>query len=236
MPFETTRWSLVVAAGSDDASAARTALAALCQAYWYPLYAYVRRRGADAEDARDLTQGFLTSLLERRDFQRLHPDRGRFRAFLLASFKHFVANESARQRAQKRGGGAHVVSLEMMGDAEGQYQIEPADDMTPERLYERRWALLVLERVLASLRTEWETAGKSAEFEGLKDSLLGQTTEGGYASLAERLGTTPGAVKVAVHRLRRKFRSALRSRIAETVDDAAGVDEELRYLIRVLTM
>jgi RNA polymerase sigma-70 factor (ECF subfamily) len=123
-----------------------------------------------------------------------------------------------------------------MNAAEGQYRIEPADGVTPETLYERRWALLVLERVLASLRTDWEAAGKAAEFDGLKDSLLGQTTEGGYASLAERLGTTPGAVKVAVHRLRRKFRAALRSRIAETVDDAADVDEELRNLIRVLTM
>lgn len=226
----------MIAAGSDDASAARTALAALCQTYWYPLYAYARRRGADADDARDLTQGFITSLLERRDFQRLHPDRGRFRAFLLASFKYFLANELARQRTQKRGGGIHNVSLAMMDEAEGRYQIEPADVVTPETLYERRWALLVLERVLASLRTEWEAAGKVAEFDGLKDSLLGQTTEGGYAALAERLGTTPGAIKVAVHRLRRKFRSALRTAIAETVNDPADVEEELRYLIRVLTM
>jgi RNA polymerase sigma-70 factor (ECF subfamily) len=226
----------VAAAGSDDASAARTALAALCQAYWYPLYAYVRRRGADADQALDLTQGFLTSLIERRDFQRLHPARGRFRAFLLGSFKHFLANEFARQRTQKRGGGAHNVPLTMMDEAEERYQIEPADVVTPETLYERRWALLVLERVLATLRTDWEAAGKTAEFDGLKDSLLGQTTEGGYAALAERLGTTPGAIKVAVHRLRRKFRAALRTRIAETVDDPADVEEELRYLIRVLTM
>lgn len=222
-------------AGSDDASAARTALAALCQAYWYPLYAYVRRRGANADEALDLTQGFLTSLLERRDFQRLHPDHGRFRAFLLASFKHFLANESARQRTQKRGGATRSVPLESC-DAEGRYRTEPADVVTPETLYERRWALLLLERVLASLRAEWAVAGKAAEFEALKDSLLGETKEGGYAALAARLDLTPGAVKVAVHRLRRKFRAALRSRIAETVDDPADVEEELRYLIRILAV
>jgi RNA polymerase sigma-70 factor (ECF subfamily) len=158
----------VAAAGSDDAAAVRTALAALCQAYWYPLYAYVRRRGADADQALDLTQGFLTSLLERRDFQRLHPERGRFRAFLLASFKHFLANEFARQRTQKRGGTTRLVRLEM-DDAEGRYQIEPADVVTPETLYERRWAMLLLERVLASIRTEWAAAGKAAEIDRLSD-------------------------------------------------------------------
>ena len=133
------------------------------------------------------------------------------------------------------GGTTRLVRLEM-DDAEGRYQIEPADVVTPETLYERRWAMLLLERVLASIRTEWAAAGKAAEFEGLKDSLLGETKEGGYAALAERLDMTPGAVKVAVHRLRRKFRAALRSCIAETVDDPADVEEELRYLIRVLAM
>lgn len=141
----------------------------------------------------------------------------------------------ARQRTQKRGGATRPLTLDL-DDAEGRYRIEPVDVVTPETLYERRWALLLLERVLASLRTEWAAAGKAAEFEALKDSLLGEAKEGGYAALAVRLDMTPGAVKVAVHRLRRKFRAALRSRIAETVDDPADVEDELRYLIRILAM
>ena len=145
--FETTRWSLVVAAGSGDSSAARAALATLCETYWYPLYAYVRRRGTSADDARDLTQGFFTSLLERRDFEHLRQERGRFRAFLLASLQHFLANDAARRRTQKRGGGMTFLPL-AFDEAEGRYRIEPAESSTPETLFERRWALTVIDRVL----------------------------------------------------------------------------------------
>lgn len=232
MAFETTQWSLVLAAGGDGPPA-RAALARLCEIYWYPLYAYVRRRGANPDDARDLTQGFLASLLERRDFENLHRDRGRFRAFLLASLQHFLANNAARERAWKRGGGISPLPL-TFEDAEGRYRFEPVEAATPETLYERRWALTVIERVLAGLRREWEAASRDDEFDQLKACLLGEAPAGGYAALAERLKTTEGAARIAVHRLRRKFQTRLRSDIAETVADAADVDDEIRYLIRAL--
>ena len=222
-----------MAAGGDDPSAARAALAALCETYWYPLYAYVRRRGANPDDARDLTQGFLTLLIERRDFEHLDRARGRFRAFLLASLQHFLANDAARRRTQKRGGGVTLLPL-AFDTAEGRYQIEPQDSATPETLYERRWALTVIERVLAQLRREWEASGRETEFDELKACLLGQSPPGGYAAIAARLGTTEGAVKTAVHRLRRTFQAALRQDIAQTVSDPADVDEEIRYLVRAL--
>jgi RNA polymerase sigma-70 factor (ECF subfamily) len=230
--FETTRWSIVLAAGSDDTVRAREALATLCETYWYPLYAFIRRQGHDAEDARDLTQSFLASLLERRDFEGLHRERGRFRAFLLAAVKHFLANDAVHRRAQKRGGGAIAVTLE---DAEGRYRHEPADRLTPEKIFDRRWALLVIERVLDDLRTEATAAGRAAEFDRLRACLIGELPPGGYARLAERLDSTEGAVKVAVHRLRRKFQDRLRQLIAETVTGPEEVDEEIRYLIRAVS-
>jgi RNA polymerase sigma-70 factor (ECF subfamily) len=231
--FETTRWSLVVAAGSGDSPAARAALATLCETYWYPLYAYIRRRGTSPDNARDLTQGFLASLLERRDFEHVSQERGRFRAFLLASLQHFLANDAARRRTLKRGG--HVMFLPLAFDAaEGRYRIEPAESTTPETLYERRWALTVIHRVLNELRREWETDGREAEFDELKSCLLGVNPAGGYAAIAARLETSEGAVKTAVHRLRRRFQSALRKDIAETVSDSGDVDDEIRYLMRAL--
>jgi RNA polymerase sigma-70 factor (ECF subfamily) len=232
MPFETTRWSLVNAAGGDD-SAARAALARLCEIYWYPLYAYVRRRGSDPDDARDLTQGFLASLLEHHSFENLKQERGRFRAFLLASLKHFLANETAKRMTQKRGGNVTLIPL-AFEEAEGRYRVEPAEPATPQTLYERRWALTVIESVLAELRKEWRDAGRAEEFEALKTCLLGEIAEGGYARIAERLGMTEGAVRVAAHRLRRKFQKRLRADIAETVSDPADIDDEIRYLIRAL--
>ncbi len=219
------------AAGGDDSSAARAALAALCESYWYPLYAYLRRRGTPPEDARDLTQAFLASLIERDDFRSLDRAHGRFRAFLLASFKHFLANEHARQRTRRRGGGLAVLSLEA---AEGRYGMEPAEPATPETLYERRWALTVIERVLAALLEEWTGKGRLEEFDALKACLLGETPPGGYAAVASVLNTSEGAVKVAVHRLRRRFQARLRHDIAETVSSQAEVDDEIRYLIRAL--
>lgn len=233
MMFDSTRWSLVVAAGGDDSIAARDALGALCDAYWYPLYAYVRRRGNDPDDARDLTQGFLTSLLERNDLAGLRPERGRFRAFLLAALKHFLANDAARQAARKRGGGFTIVGLED-DTAEGRYRHEPADIETPERLYERRWALMVIDRVMAELRDEWTGAGRAEEFDALRASLLGDAPAGGYAAVAAQLGSTEGAIKVAVHRLRRRFQARLRKRIADTLADSSEVDDEIRYLVQAL--
>jgi RNA polymerase sigma-70 factor (ECF subfamily) len=231
--FDTTHWSVVVAAGGGDASAARRALATLCETYWYPLYAYVRRRGHDADRARDLTQAFFASLLARNDFAGLRQDRGRFRAFLLAALQHFLANDAARERAQKRGGGLDPLPL-AFDDAEGRYRREPADTRTPEQIFARRWALTVIDDVLRELRESWQAAGKTREFDCLKDALLGEGPAGGYKAVAEMLGTSEGAVKVAVHRLRKQFQRHLKQRIADTVLDAAEVEDEIRYLIAAL--
>ena len=165
----------MLAAAGNDSQAAREALSSLCQTYWYPLYAYLRRRGLDPEDARDLTQGFLTSLIERQDFEGLRQDRGRFRAFLLASLKHYLSNWSARERTQKRGGGRQMVPLE---NAEGLYVVEPVNHATPETLFERRWALTVVDGLLADLRAQWTAQGRASEFDELKACLLG--TDAGW--------------------------------------------------------
>ena len=230
--FETTQWSLVIAAGGDS-TRARNALARLCETYWYPLYAYVRKRTSNPDDARDLTQGFLTSLLERRDFDNLRQERGRFRAFLLASFQHFISNQGAHERTQKRGGGAVLLPL-TFEDAEGRYRFEPADSENPQTLYERRWALTVIDRVLAQLREKWEAAGRGVEFDQLKDCLLGEGPSGGYQALATRLGTTEGAARTSAHRLRRNFQAKLRDEVAATVSNPEDVEDEIRYLIRAL--
>jgi RNA polymerase sigma-70 factor (ECF subfamily) len=222
----------VLAAAGNDSQAAREALSSLCQTYWYPLYAFLRRRGLDPEDAGDLTQGFLASLIERQDFEGLRQEQGRFRAFLLASLKHYLSNWRARERTQKRGGGWQIVPLE---NAEGQYLVEPPDHATPETLFERRWALAVVERLLADLRADWTAQGRAAEFDEFKGCLLGQAPPGGYAGVAARLGTSEGAVKIAVHRLRRRFQSLLRERVAGTVADGQEVDDEIRHLILALS-
>jgi DNA-directed RNA polymerase specialized sigma24 family protein len=224
---------LIVAAGGQESTAARYSISLICEIYWYPIYAYIRRHGSDAEDARDLTQAFLASLLERRDFSRVRRERGRFRSFLLASLQHFLANETARRRTQKRGGEVVVVPLSL-NEAEGRYHVEPTDLFTPETLFERRWALALIDHVLRLLRQEWEVGGRDAEFDELKAALLGEAPAGGYAAIADKLGTTEGAVKAAVHRLRRRFQALLRHEIAGTVTDPADVDDEIRYLLRAL--
>lgn len=233
LSFDTTRWSVIAAARGPDPDAASAALSALCEAYWYPLYTFIRRWGADPDAARDLTQSFFASLLERRDIEQVRPEGGRFRTFLLASAKHFLLNEAARSRAAKRGGGRPPLPLSF-DEAEGRYQFEPADITTPEMLYERRWALTLIERVLAGLRTDWAARGHAAEFDELKEALIGSGPAGGYAEAALRLGTTEGALKVAAHRLRRKFQARLRQEIAETVADQADIDDEIQYLVRAL--
>lgn len=233
MPFDTTRWSIIAAARGNDPHAARAALSTLCEAYWYPLYAFIRRWGADPESARDLTQAFFASLLERRDIEQVRPERGRFRTFLLASLKHFLLNDAARGRAAKRGGGTTPMPL-TFDDAEGRYEFEPADVATPETLYERRWALTVLERVVSTVQAKWQQSGRGTEFDLLKTTLLGERPAGGYAAAAHQLGRSEGAVKVAVHRLRKAFRAELRAAIADTVSDPDEVDEELKYLERTL--
>jgi len=230
--FPTTRWSLVVAAGDPQRKEARSALVSLCENYWYPLYAYLRRRGYSADEAQDLTQEFFVRVLEGRYLDRANPEKGRFRSFILTSLKFFVADEEDRQRASKRGGGA-IVSLEL-SSGEERYQREPAHDETPERIFERRWALSVLDRVVEELREEFVRHGRPEHFERLKVFLLGQS-DAPYAALARDMNTSEGALKVAIHRLRKRYRELFRQEIADTVADPEEVESELRYLAAVLT-
>ena len=223
----------MVAAGDDNTSIAHAALANLYRTYWYPLYAYVRRRGRSADEASDIVQGFFVSLLERRDFTRLNRERGRFRAFLLGSLKHFLANDFARRHTLKRGGGAHPVPLILDG-AEDRYVREPPDTMTPEMLYERRWALTVIDQILAGLRAEWRQQDREHVFDALRECLLGMPPPGGYAGIAARLQMSEGAVKTAVHRLRRRFQVELHRLVSETLSDPNDADDEIRDLIRAL--
>src|SRR5271154_4533820 len=230
--FPTTRWTLVVAAGDPRRKEARSALASLCENYWYPLYAFLRRRGYPVEQAQDLTQEFFMRVLEGRYLDRADPERGRFRSFILTSLKFFVADEEDRQRARKRGGGA-LVPLEFPSGEE-RYQREPAHDETPERVFERRWALSVLDRVVERLRNEFVQHGRPEHFERLKVFLLGQS-DAPYAALAHEMNTSEGALKVAVHRLRKRYRELFRQEIADTVADPVDVESELRFLADVLT-
>jgi RNA polymerase sigma factor (sigma-70 family) len=231
--FETTRWSVVLTAASRDASGAHKALTTLCETYWYPLYTFVRRQGYDADEAQDLTQAFFARLLEKHHVEDARRERGRFRSFLLASLKHFLLNEKQHRRTLKRGGGQAPLSLEFEA-AEGRYQNEPPDPRTPETIFDRRWALTVLDGVLRRLRREAANADKIAEFDALKPCLHGDLPHGSYRALGETLGMTEGAVKVAVHRLRRRFQRCLREEIAQTVLTPEAVDEELQYLFRAL--
>ena len=230
--FPTTRWSLVVAAGDSKRKEIRSALASLCENYWYPLYAYLRRRGYSADQAQDLTQEFFIRVLEGRYLDRADPEKGRFRAFLLTSLKFFVADEEDRSRAQKRGGGA-LLPLEA-SSGEERYQREPAHNETPERIFERRWALSVLERVVEKLRDEFVRHGRLEHFERLKVFLLGHS-DAPYAALAREMNTSEGALKVVIHRLRKRYRELFRQEIADTVASPAEVESELRFLADVLT-
>jgi RNA polymerase sigma factor (sigma-70 family) len=230
--FPTTRWTLVVAAADPQRKEARSALASLCESYWYPLYAYVRRRGYLPDLAQDLTQAFFIRVLEGRYLDRADPDKGRFRAFILTSLKFFLADEGDRERAEKRGGGA-VLSLEFP-TGEERYQREPAHDETPERVFERRWALSVLDRVVERLRNEFVQHGRPEHFDRLKVFLLGQS-DAPYSILAREMNTSEGALKVAIHRLRKRYRELFRQEIADTVADPAEVESEIRHLAAVLT-
>jgi len=229
--FPTTRWTLVVAAGDPDRKGARLALVSLCENYWYPLYAWLRRRGHSADEAQDLTQEFFVRVLEGRYLDRADPDKGRFRSFILTSLKFFVADEGDRQRARKRGGGA-LVPLEF-SSGEERYQREPAHDETPERIFERRWALSVLDRVVERLRTEFLQHGRPEHFERLKVFLLGKS-DAPYADLAREMNTSEGALKVAIHRLRKRYRELFRQEIADTVANPNEVESELRFLAAAL--
>jgi RNA polymerase sigma factor (sigma-70 family) len=230
--FATTHWSMVLAAGRSDTPKAQASLEKLCQTYWLPLYAFVRRRGYSEADAEDLTQEFFARLLEGNWLGRADQQRGRFRSFLLTSFSYFLANEWDKSRTQKRGGG-RVVSLPL-GGTDTSCGWEPADEVTPEQAYEWRWALTLLDQVMSRLSAEYAEQGKAGHFEELKPCLLGDREAQPYAALASKLGMTEGSVKVAVHRLRQRYRQLLRQEVANTVATPEEVDEEMRHLFAVL--
>ncbi len=231
--FHTTHWSLIVQAARQEGEPSRAALADLCGAYWYPVYAFIRRRGHSAEDARDLAQEFFATLLEKGYLADADPERGRFRAFLLTAVSRFVSKQHERAAAQKRGGGRRILPLDF-DDGETRYQLEPSHDWTAERIFARRWALTLLDRTIAGLRQEHVEAGKLALFEALKVFLTGETGAPPLRQIAETLGMTEGAVKVAIHRLRQKYREALRGEIAQTLTAQEDVDDELRLLLAAL--
>jgi RNA polymerase sigma-70 factor (ECF subfamily) len=220
---------VVLTAGHGSSPQAGRALEELCRAYWYPLYAYVRRRGHSPHEAEDLTQEFFARLLAKNYLADVDREKGKFRSFLLASLKHFLANEWDRARAAKRGGGQPHLSLDVQ-TAETRYRSEPADDLTPEKLLERQWALALLDQVLARLRAEFAADGQEKQFDELKVWLTEGKGATSYAAVAATLGTTEGAAKVAVHRLRRRYRELLREEISHTVATPAEIDEEIRHL------
>jgi RNA polymerase sigma-70 factor (ECF subfamily) len=231
--FATTRWSVVLAAGRNDTTHARAALEKLCQTYWYPLYAYVRRRGHSPEDAQDLTQEFFAQLLERQSLAHANPNRGRFRSFLLTAMNHFLTDEWKKARAKKRGGGCPNLSLDWAA-AEERFDLEPADNATPDRIFEKQWALTLLGEVLSRLEREYQGQEKTDLFAALKQSLMGTRESQPYAELAVRLDMNESAVKVAVHRLRKRYRELIRDEIAGTLDGIQNVEAEMQHLFSVL--
>jgi RNA polymerase sigma-70 factor (ECF subfamily) len=231
--FATTRWTMVLAAGRDTAPEAARALEELCRIYWYPLYAYVRRRGHGREDAEDLTQEFFARLLEKDYLLAADREKGRFRTFLLMAFQRFLANERDRASAQKRGGGVPTLALDA-DLAEQRYQIEPADAFSADRIYERRWALTLIEATVARLRQEFVNDDQAGEFEQLKSFLTADREKIPYAEMAATRGQTEGALRVAVHRLRRRFRELFRQEIAQTVASPEEIDGEVRHLLAAL--
>jgi len=233
--FSNTHWSIVLAAADRRNQAqAQEALERLCRLYWPPLYAFVRRQGESPHDAQDLTQAFFERLLQKDYLQTVDRRKGRFRSFLLASLKHFLSNERDKVRAKKRGGGHVFIALDLQ-NAESKYGIEPVEHLTPEKIFERCWAMALLERAMARLRDDYIAQGKVALFEELKGTLTEARSAIGYESLAVRLGVSEAAVKMAVHRLRSRYREVLRAEVAETVATRDEVEDELCQVLRVLS-
>ena len=231
--FATTHWSVVMAAGRPKSASYQQALETLCKTYWFPLYAYLRRHGCDSNQAEDYTQAFFAGLLAKGGLRLADPKRGKFRSFLLASLKHFLSNERARARAKKRGGGRKVLSLDIQ-NAESQYALEPRDELSPEKLFERSWALTVLDRTMARLQAEAISTNKQKLFDHLKVYLTAEKSSVPYRDAAAELDIAEGAVRVAVHRLRRRYRELLRDEIAQTVTSDDQIDEEIRDLFAAL--
>lgn len=232
--FVTTHWSVVLSARDKDSPQSVEALEKLCRTYWYPLYAFVRRQGQAPSDAQDLTQEFFARLLQKDYLQAAARDKGRFRTFLLVAMKRFLANEWDKVRAQKRGGGKIHLSLDTEM-AEQRYSIEPTEGVNPDKVFERRWALTLLERTMTRLREEFIGAGKSQEFERLKSFLTASHHGISYADIAADLGINEGAARVAVHRLRKRYREIFRDEIARTVSRPQEIDAEVQYLMSVLS-
>jgi RNA polymerase sigma factor (sigma-70 family) len=232
--FTTTHWSVVLSARDQDSPQAAAALEKLCRTYWYPLYAYVRRQGQDEPSAKDLTQEFFACLLQKKRLNQVQREKGRFRSFLLASMKHFLADEWDKAQAQKRGGGQTLLSLDD-DTAEDRYRIEPADNMTADKLFEQRWALTLLDQAKARLKEEYAQAGKAGFYERLRVFESGDPGAPKYVAVAAELGLTESAVKSAAHRLRQRYGELVREEVAHTVDSPAEIDGELRHLIGVLS-
>lgn len=231
--FTTTQWSVVLTARDGSGTRAEEALAALCEKYWFPLFSFVRRQGSGRDEAADLTQAFFCYLLEDDILRQVEPSAGRFRSFLLAAMRHFLSHERDRSRAQKRGGATRTLSLDAAA-ADARYALEPVDRLTPEEVFEHRWALTVLERSLDRLRQSLDESGRE-RFERLTPHLLGERPALPYAQLAAELGTSEGAVRNTIHRLRRRFGEQLRAEIADTVASSDEVDDEVRHLLAVVT-
>jgi RNA polymerase sigma-70 factor (ECF subfamily) len=232
--FVTTHWSVVLSAGRSDTTRSRDALARLCQTYWYPLYAYVRRRGHSAHDAQDLTQEFFARLLEKQSLASADPNRGRFRSFILTAMNNFLAQEWEKSHAQKRGGRVEIFSLDL-AQAEQRYDLEPSTSETPDKGFDKKWALALLESVMTQLKQEYKQENKSDIFVALKQTLTGSRESQPYADLAKHLGTTEANIKVTVHRLRKRYRELLQTEIANTVDSSEEIKEEMRHLFAALS-
>ena len=224
---------MVLTAGRSDTTRARDALGRLCKTYWYPLYAYVRRRGHSAHDAQDLTQEFFARLLERQSLASADPERGRFRSFILTAMNNFLVNEWSKARAKKRGGDGQTFSMDLAA-AEERFDLEPADNATPDKIFEKQWALALLNEVLNRLEAEYQRQGKSELFAALKQTLMGSRESQPYEELAAQLDMNEGAIKVAVHRLRKRYRELIRVEIAGTLARTQDIDEEMRHLFRAL--
>ncbi len=222
-----------MAAGETDTPQSSAALEELCRTYWYPLYVYIRRRGYGHEDAQDLTQGFLLQLLQRRSFARVDQKKGLFRSFLLAGLNYFLIDQKIRETAQKRGGGATVLSFDAQ-TADQRYRLEPAEELSPDKVFERQWALALLDKVLERLKREFRDTGKGELFERLRVFLVAGTARETYAPAASDLAMTPDAVKKAVHRMRSRYQELFREEIAHTVAEPAQLDDEMRHLCAVL--
>jgi RNA polymerase sigma-70 factor (ECF subfamily) len=231
--FRTTHWSVVRSAGGRG-SAADEALSTLCEAYWYPVYAFVRRSGYSAEEAHDLTQGFFTRLLEKRDIESADPGRGRFRSYLLGSVRHFLSNERDRELAAKRGGGQRILSIDG-AEADQRYTLEPVETETPEKLFLRQWALTLVDAALNGLAEEYADRGKRLLFERLRHALVGESGETSRSELAEELGMSETAINVTVHRMRRRFRQRLKEAVGHTLEDPGEAVDELGRLMAALS-